>query len=160
MKKSIILPIVAVFLLLNFSKYNQTENEIIEDTNELNEISYIHLLKEDPLLKAIAFIESSFNIEALSADSSGIGLLQITPVMVEDINRINQLRGNSTTYTLEDRLDPYKSIEMYYIFNDYYNHSHPEEIARAWNSGPKWYTKTHKTDGYWERIQERLDIVP
>jgi len=119
MKKSIILPIVAVFLLLNFSKYNQTENEIIEDTNELNEISYIHLLKEDPLLKAIAFIESSFNIEALSADSSGIGLLQITPVMVEDINRINQLRGNSTTYTLEDRLDPYKSIEMYYIFNDY-----------------------------------------
>ena len=155
-----ILPIVAVFLLLNFSKYNQTENEIIEDTNELNEISYIHLLKEDPLLKAIAFVESSFNIEALSADSSGIGLLQITPVMVEDINRINQLRGDSTVYTLEDRLDPYKSIEMYYIFNDYYNHSHPEEIARAWNSGPKWYTKTHKTDGYWEKIQERLDIVP
>jgi hypothetical protein len=160
MKKSMILPIVAVFLLLNFSKYNQTENEIIEDTNELNEISYIHLLKEDPLLKAIAFVESSFNIEALSADSSGIGLLQITPVMVEDINRINQLRGDSTVYTLEDRLDPYKSIEMYYIFNDYYNHSHPEEIARAWNSGPKWYTKTHKTDGYWEKIQERLDIVP
>ena len=155
--------IVAVFLLLNSKHIQQTENEIIEDINKVNEmsyISYIHLLKEDPLLKAIAFVESSYNTDAVNKDDGGTGLLQITPIMVYDINRINRLRGDSTTYSLEDRLDPYKSIEMYYIFNDYYNHSHPEEIARAWNSGPKWYTKTHKTDIYWEKVQERLDFAP
>lgn len=156
--------IVAVFLLLNFSKHiQQIEDKMIEDINEVNEISYvsyIHLLKEDPLLKAIAFVESSYNTDAINKNDGGTGLLQITPIMVYDINRINRLRGDSTTYSLEDRLDPYKSIEMYYIFNDYYNHSHPEEIARAWNSGPKWYTKTHKTDRYWEKVQERLDFAP
>jgi hypothetical protein len=164
MKKSMMLLIVAVFLLLNFSKHiQQIEDKMIEDINEVNEISYvsyIHLLKEDPLLKAIAFVESSYNTDAINKNDGGTGLLQITPIMVYDINRINRLRGDSTTYSLEDRLDPYKSIEMYYIFNDYYNHSHPEEIARAWNSGPKWYTKTHKTDRYWEKVQERLDFAP
>jgi hypothetical protein len=163
MKKSLISFIVAVFLLINFSnsKYNQIEeNEIIENINEISEISYTYLLKNDPILKAIAFVESRYDTEAFNKNDKGTGLLQITPIMVQDINRINELRGDSTVYTLEDRLDPYKSIEMYYIFNDYYNHSHPEEIARAWNSGPKWYDKTHKTDGYWEKIQERLDIAP
>ena len=162
MKKSLVSLIIAIFLLINFSKYNSPEfiPEIIEETNEINEVSYTYLLKKDPILKAIAFVESSYNTEALNHDDGGTGLLQITPIMVHDVNRINKLKRIDIVYTLEDRLDPYKSIEMYYIFNDYYNHSHPEEIARAWNSGPKWHTKTHKTDRYWEKIQERLDYAP
>ena len=168
MKKSLVSLVIAIFLLINFSKYNSPEfiPEIIKEINKTDktshiyEISYTYLLKKDPVLKAIAFVESSYNIRAFNNNDGGTGLLQITPIMVYDINRINRLKGVSTVYTLEDRFDPYKSIEMYYIFNDYYNHFYPEEIARAWNSRPKWHTKTHKTDRYWEKVQERLDYAP
>lgn len=164
MKKLILLFIVAVFLLSNFISSEPKQKieplEINEISTKKDEITYFYFLKNDPVLDAIAYVESGYNTTAYNKKDGGTGLLQITSIMVYDVNRINRLRGIPIYYTLEDRLDPYKSIEMFYTFNDYYNHINPEEIARAWNSGPKWYTKTHKTDRYWGKVQEALEIAP
>jgi hypothetical protein len=154
MKKLLITFITAFFLLFNFNSFKE-KIKIEPET-----LTYQHFLENDPVLNAIAYVESNHDTSAINKTDGGTGLLQITPVMVYDINRINRLKGIPIYYSLEDRFNPYKSIEMYYIFNNYYKHSEPEEIARAWNSGPKWYTKTHKTDRYWEKVQETLESAP
>ena len=50
-----------------------------------------------------------------------------------------------------------KSIEMFYVFVDYYHkESSYEEIARCWNGGPKGLQKK-QTKKYWKKVQNTLN---
>ena len=69
----------------------------------------------DIFVKALIEVESSNNQYAVGK-SNDVGILQITPIYVKEVNRIS---GKS--FTLEDRLSIDKSMEMFNIMQDHYN---------------------------------------
>ena len=93
----------------NFSIYNK-EKEIQQD-------------EWQELINAIAFVESTNNPKAKNGQS--VGLLQITPIYVAECNRIL----GEERYTLRDREDSVKSIEMFKIYTQY--HSNVQNIEKT-----------------------------
>lgn len=68
------------------------------------------------LLDAIVEIESNGNPSAFNERTNAAGILQITPIFVEEVKRLSGIN-----YTLEDRFDITKSVEMYYIYQAHKN---------------------------------------
>ncbi len=81
--------------------------------------------------QALIWVESKGDCKAVGSNND-VGVLQITPILVEDCNRILKNEG----FTLEDRLDSLKSVEMFNIIQDHYNPQHDYHWAlKIWNSG-------------------------
>jgi len=74
------------------------------------------------LLKAIIWQESKNN-DSIVGIKDDTGILQITPIYLEEVNRILLLTSDSikTQYKLEDRFNREKSIEMFNIIQNYHN---------------------------------------
>ena len=66
--------------------------------------------------RALMFVESSHKTDAVGTKDD-VGVLQITPIYVREVNRII----GEQRYTLEDRFDIDKSLEMFEIMNQRYN---------------------------------------
>lgn len=79
--------------------------------------------------RALIWVESRGDSKAVgSKDDTGV--LQITPVLLQDCNRILK----TERFTLEDRLDSLKSVEMFNIIQDHYNPQHDYHLAlKIWN---------------------------
>lgn len=108
------------------------------------------------LIKAISVVESEENPKAVSGKH--VGLLQISPIVVEDCNRINRLKKNPKRYKLNDRYSIEKSIEMFQIIQDYYNPSHNiEKAIRLWNGGSG-YTISG-TEKYYQKVKRNLEKI-
>lgn len=104
----------------------------------------------DRLLPALIQVESGGEYRAVGDHGKAVGVLQIWPVMVQDVNRIA-----GTRYTLSDRLNHAKSVEMARIFLRHYGKSWTiEQAARHWNSGPG---STAGTDKYWNKVRKELE---
>lgn len=81
--------------------------------------------------QALIWVESKGDSKAVGK-LDDIGVLQIRPIIVEDCNRILEME----VFTLEDRLDSLKSVEMFNIIQDHYNPQHDFHWAlKLWNSG-------------------------
>lgn len=79
--------------------------------------------------QALIWVESNGKWDAMGSKND-VGVLQITPILVEDCNRILKNEG----FTLEDRLDSLKSVEMFNIIQDHYNPQHDYHLAlKIWN---------------------------
>ena len=77
--------------------------------------------------------------------------------MVNEVNRILNKNKDDRFYTLDDRWDRDKSIEMFYVFVDYYHkESSYEKIARCWNGGPTGLQKK-QTKRYWKKVRNTLN---
>tara|TARA_R110002167_G_scaffold255755_1_gene462126 strand:- start:581 stop:820 length:240 start_codon:yes stop_codon:yes gene_type:complete len=76
--------------------------------------------------------------------------------MVKDVNRILKRKGSSHTYSMDDRWDRAKSIEMFTIYCNHYDLSEAEEIARCWNGGPRGITNP-ATAGYWNKVKTNIE---
>ena len=102
-------------------------------------------------LMILMLLESGGDSQAIGDNGLAVGVLQIHPILVEDVNRIA-----NTHFTLEDRYDPSMSQQMALIYFRHYlgPRATPEEMARLWNSGPNWKNKRHLTDNYWEKFKE------
>ena len=88
-------------------------------------IAAVAVLSEwDAFIRALIYVESRGNTEAVSK-CNAVGILQITPIYVKEVNRILK----EERYTLEDRTDPEKSLEMFGVMQDYHNPEH--DIDRA-----------------------------
>ena len=117
------------FLLLSISSQ---EHIVRQNFNRvLSEIEFNkELLRRELIINTLIQIESENNNIARNGDN--IGILQIRPIMVYEVNRI--LGCNK--YKLKDRFNPIKSIEMFKIYT---NHHTPdwnlELVARRWNGG-------------------------
>jgi len=110
-----------------------------------------------PLVNALMWVESRCDTSAYCKREDAVGVLQIRPIMVREVNRILRLKGSSYTYTLEDRWSKDKSIEMFNVVANYYHEtSSYEKIARCWNGGPKGLQKK-QTQKYWRKVQKRLN---
>lgn len=109
----------------------------------------------DELIQAMAFVESGGNSESigdLDLGSPSIGLLQIRPIMVREVNRILKNQGLEKSFKNSDRKNADKSIEMFNIWADAYHlNSSYEKMARNWNGGPRGYKKS-ATVHYWAKV--------
>ena len=130
------------------------EPEIIEITPEKESI--------DTLLEAMILVESR-GIEDLEGDKHlgkpSIGVLQIRPIMVREVNRILKKQDKNQKFKLEDRYSREKSIEMFYIWKEFHHSGDSDEvIARCWNGGPKGWKKS-ATNHYWKKVQKEMETV-
>jgi soluble lytic murein transglycosylase-like protein len=114
--------------------------------------SYSQSFNWTKVINAIAIVESNNNPRAVGGGGS-VGLLQITPVLVRDVNHILTKQKSSKRYTLNDRLNPEKSKEMFVIIQEHYNPSHNiEKAIRLWNGGPKYSVRG--TQGYFNKVMK------
>ena len=107
------------------------------------------------LIEAISYVESGGNPEVIGdthLSTPSVGLLQLRPIMVREVNRILRNQGLEKRFKNSDRRDSSKSIEMFNIWADTYHASSSfEKMARNWNGGPKGYKRT-STISYWTKI--------
>lgn len=90
------------------------------------------------LVSALIKVESNGNDKAVNESSGASGCLQLMPIYVAEANRLTN--GN---YTLEDRFDRTKSIEMFNVIQSHYNKDMDIEKAihlHNPNAG-QWYTE-------------------
>jgi hypothetical protein len=120
---------------------------------------------KDVLYSSIVWVESKGNANAKSRDGS-VGIVQIKPVMVKEVNRICKIQGLDKKFTLADRKNPAKSAEMFWIYQEFYNpdlnlDSLSKEdmatLARKWNGGPKGHMK-RATKKYWKKVSNRVNL--
>lgn len=80
------------------------------------------------LTMAIMKTESEFDPSRIGA-TQDVGIMQFTPIAVEEVNRILRLEGKEDEYSHLDAFDIRKSIEMFNIVQGYHNKEH--SISKA-----------------------------
>lgn len=84
----------------------------------------------DAFIEALIHVESRGDSVAVGTRND-VGVLQITPIMINDANRII----GEPRYALDDRTDRDKSIEIFNIIQNHYNPDHDLHFAlKIWNS--------------------------
>ncbi len=123
------------------------------------------MIMKDVLYSSIVWVESKGNANAKSRDGS-VGIIQIKPVMVKEVNRICKIKGIDKRFTLADRKNPNKSEEMFWIYQEFYNpdinrdslsKEDMEIMARKWNGGPEGHRKK-ATRKYWKKVSKRVNV--
>ena len=107
MKKALLL----LFLLTPILYSNTDEMIITEKVLVIEKLSNWEIL-----IKSIIQVESKGDRLAVGK-TNDVGILQITPIYVKEVNRII----GEEKYTLECRKSIEKSIEMFEIYQSYYN---------------------------------------
>ena len=91
------------------------------------------------LFRSIAMVESRNGEFLNDSTHDAIGIIQIRPVMIDEVNRIIGYKK----YTIDDRWDNQKSFEIFKIYQDCYNPNyHIEKGIRMWNGGPTGHKKS------------------
>ena len=125
----------------------------------------------DNLIKAISAVESKGNPRAVSGKH--VGILQISPIAVDECNRINKLKKNKKRFTYKDRYSVEKSIEMFWIIQKFYKPKKEisdlelqehmsdlelqEHMIRLWNGGCGYSKKA--TNGYLKKVLKELEKI-
>ena len=140
---------------VDLGEYKDLKTPKIEE--EVVEIKDDHT---DYLLEALIQVESKGNENAVGdkhLSRPSVGVLQLRPVMVREVNRILKKHKVNKKYTLEDRYSREKSIEMFYIWQSFHHLNDSDEIiARCWNGGPKGW-KRNSTLHYWDKVQSEIN---
>lgn len=104
----------------------------------------------ETLIKAISAVESTNNPNAVSKNGQHVGILQISPCVVDECNRI----CGSKKFKYSDRKSKEKSIEMFNIYQSKFNPAkNLEKALRVWNGGPGYTIKG--TNGYVRRVMKK-----
>lgn len=121
-------------------------------------------IRLEDLFYLVGWVESKLEHRAVGDHGQAVGIVQIWPVVVDDVNRIiGQKR-----YNYRDRSDQIRSREIFLIYLDHYGQDYqkktgkelnPEVLARIWNGGPfeddpAWW---RKTDRYWRKVKRLLE---
>ncbi len=107
--------------------------------------------KDTKLVDAIIYVESRGDSMAHNKREDAVGVLQIRPIMLREVNR---LLGYDK-YTLKDRWSKAKSIEMFEVIREHTTNPTDEKLARNWNGGWNGYKK-QSTLKYWNKVKEQL----
>jgi soluble lytic murein transglycosylase-like protein len=120
--------------------------------------SHVWDARIEPLVDAVAQVESRGNARAVGDQGKAIGVLQIHEITVRDANRIMRVNRDKSRpqFNLEDRWDPEKSREIFTIIAMHYSLNESDEvIARRWNGGPGG-DRRRSTMGYWNKVKKEL----
>ena len=150
--------IALLLILLNNKKANGTPSKPTPD--KVEEVVKMDTVKPiDELVEALIFVESRGKEDAIGDTHLGapsIGVLQIRPIMVREVNRILKQKKSDKKFKLKDRFSKDKSIEMFMVWKNFH---HPndgfEKIARNWNGGPNGY-RFKRTEYYWNKVRKQL----
>ena len=105
------------------------------------------------VINAIIQVESKGNAKAVSKDC--VGVMQIRPLLVRDVNEYLKIKGSSKRYTLNDRFSPEKSKEMFILYQKRYNPTNNVDKAiRIWNGGSKY--SVAKTEWYYRKVLSHM----
>ena len=109
----------------------------------------------NPVIDAIIEVESEGNAKAVDKSGKSCGILQITPILVKECNRILELKKRSKRYTMNDRFSAKKSKEMFLLYQSFYNPKNSVELAiRSWNGGINYTVKG--TQRYFEKVMSKM----
>jgi len=106
-------------------------------------------------------VESGGNPTAVNKEEDAVGILQIRPCVIADVNTIF-----GTSYTSEDRLEIKESLEICTLYLTYWSSAYSartakaptqEVLARIWNGSPLGYKKSPLL--YWEKVEYYLSKV-
>ena len=155
--------VTLISLIPIFASGPSTTRLDIEPITKLKSLPIKQIITEpevDDLILALIQVESRGNDSAIGDRHLGepsIGVLQLRPIMVREVNRILKKQKSDEKYKLKDRFSREKSIEMFMVWKNYH---HPEggfeTIARNWNGGPRGY-KNKRTQHYWAKVQLELN---
>jgi len=113
---------------------------------------YFDIKRVDKLLQAIIYVESRGDSTAVNHRENAVGILQIRPIMVKEANRLGG------KYVLEHRKNVAKSIELFYLVQQFHNPKYDPKIACfLWNGGQK-----HSKEGsmeYYNKVMRRLKQI-
>ena len=110
--------------------YKYGGNHYEEEIEDIEEVNQENDDWED-FTKALIWVESKGDSKAVGSNND-VGVLEITPILLRDCNRILEME----IFKLEDRLDSLKSVEIFNIIQDHYNPQHDYHWAlKLWNSG-------------------------
>ena len=116
--------LLACFFIISFYHTRQSNKEqtqqledlifelVVNDTNKID----IHIVDWHLFTTALMKVESDHSTTIIGKNDDA-GVLQITPIYVKEVNRIL----GQQKYSLADRFDKYKSIEMFEVMNSRYN---------------------------------------
>lgn len=103
------------------------------------------------LITAIGTVESKLNDKTVNGVHAGF--LQISKVAVAECNRINKIKKVSKRYTLQDRFNHQKSIEMFYTIQGFYNPSGDLHYGiLLWNEGCSAMKKPKRKTSYYNKV--------
>ncbi len=108
-----------------------------------------------PVINAIIAVESEGRADAVDKKGKSCGIMQITPILVKECNRILQLRKSNKRYTMTDRFSVSKSKEMFLLYQSFYNpQNNVEQAIRSWNGGMK--CSRRATQKYYEKVMSKM----
>ena len=109
---------------------------------------------QDSLIDAIIYVESRGDSMAYNKREDAVGVLQIRPIMLREVNR---LLGYDK-YKLSDRWNIAKSKEMFNIVKANIKNPTNERVARVWNGG---YNGNNKkaTLPYWYKVKNQINKI-
>jgi hypothetical protein len=157
--KKIILSTLTLFGLLfnancNTSQLEDTE-QLLTDSVELSNVK--EEININKLIDALIFVESSGNPNAVSKDSTCIGVLQIKKIVVDDCNEYLTKLKKTPKFCYNDRYNKEKSIEMFHLIQKRYENfktsrskTKIEHMIRLWNGGCGYNITT--TQPYYEKV--------
>ena len=139
LKKQTVKIIFALMMLLTCSTFYVKAQNTTVDYNRL--------------ITAIGTVESGLNDNARSGVHAGF--LQISKVCVTECNRINKLKNVSTRYTLQDRFNHQKSIEIFWIIQNFYNPKLDiDYMVLLWNEGNSAMKKPKRKTRYYKKVMK------
>ncbi len=109
------------------------------------------------LLAAMILVESGGNPRAIGDHGRSVGILQISRVVVADVNRITGTRYKWPS----DCFDPQTSVKICEAYLSHYggNDASDQRLARIWVGGPEGNRKA-KTVSYWRRVRANMQSKP
>jgi len=138
---------LAIILLLLVS----LDLNINSHSNYVHCISHTNEWEWDNLINKLIQVESEGDSTAIGDGGKAVGILQIHPIMVREVNRIL----NQNKYSYEDRYSVHKSIEMFNIYQSKYNPDKDLELAaKLWNGGSTYYLRLDKVESYWKKVNK------
>ena len=107
----------------------------------------------NPVMDAIIQVESEGNPKAVSGNS--VGVMQITPILVEECNNILKKQKSKKRFTLADRYSVEKSKEMFLLIQSYHNPTNSiEKAIRSWNGGIRYNVRA--TNRYYKKVMNKM----
>ena len=130
-----ILLALTIAIVMPTMTYSQTEKEVEK--------------KWERVMNAIIKVESGGNPKVQSKDC--VGVLQIRPILVYDVNEYLKIKKSKKRFTLNDRFNVSKSKEMFVLYQERYNPTNNVEKAiRLWNGGCGY--NLSKTEKYYRKV--------
>lgn len=131
------------FIVLPSHASASTDDSVLSDSDE----------DWRPVIEALIQVESNGNSNAKKGAS--VGVLQITPVLVAECNNILRRRKLRKRFKLSDRWSRQKSIEMFFLFQSWFNPlRNVEQAVRSWNGGMHY--SIQKTQRYFDKVMSIL----